>query len=153
MGLKRLNNVVIPRPSLGTFYVVLSLVAGTILVFFDAHPSRNDFGPQWARARQVASFNFLSDPDPSGSGDYGGYAADGTFQSFNNTAINSPLAYLPSIFSGGNFYVASLLTLVFSVAFVYLGFAIAKDYGLIILAMALHPLWCSCRSCIPPRMP
>lgn len=51
MGLKRLNNVVIPRPSLGTFYVVLSLVAGTILVFFDAHPSRNDFGQQWARAR------------------------------------------------------------------------------------------------------
>lgn len=140
MSPKRLKTVVIPRPSLGTFYVVLSLIAGTILVFFDAHPSRNDFEAQWARARQVASFNFLSDPDPSGSGVYGGYDADGTFQSFNNTAVNSPLAYLPSIFSGGNFYVASLLTLVFSVAFVYLGFRIAKDYGLIILAMALHPL-------------
>lgn len=140
MGLKRLDSVVIPRPSLGGFYVALSLVAGVILVFFDRQPSRNDFTAQWARARQVASLHFLSDPDPSGSGDYGGYTANGTFQAFNNTAINSPVAYLPSLFSGGNLRVASLLTLCVSVVFVYLGFRIAKEYGLILLAVAVHPL-------------
>lgn len=130
----------IPRPSLGSFYVALSLVTGAILVFFDAHPSRNDFQAQWARAQQVASLHFLADPDPSGSGNYGGYTANGTFEAFNNTAINSPVAYAPSVFSGGNLRVASLLTLCVSVALVYLGFRIAKEYGLIIIAMAVHPL-------------
>lgn len=121
-------------------YFALSTIAGVILILFDRRPSRNDFDAHWSRAQQVASFQFLSTPDPSGSGDYGAISADGYFVPFNNTAINSPFAYLPSMLSGGHLRVACALTLIVAVGFTTLAIHIAGQYKTLILGIAVLPI-------------
>ncbi|MBM6691925.1 DUF2142 domain-containing protein [Bifidobacterium pullorum subsp. saeculare] len=83
---------------------------------------------------------FLSTPDPSGSGNYGVVNAEGHFVPFNNTAINSPFAYLPSMFSGGHLRVACALTLIVAVGFTALAIHIAGQYKTLILGIAILPI-------------
>ena len=120
-------------------YLILSIPIGTLLIFFDKEPSRNDFPEHWARAQQVASFQFIATPDPSGTGNYGSISDNGTFFPFNNTAINSPFVYLPSIIGMGHLRISCFLTLLFSVACISASIMLAKKYCLLIFAAAILP--------------
>lgn len=80
-------------------------------------------------------------PDPSGSGNYGALNKDGVFEAFNNTAINSPFTYFPSLFGGGHLRISSLLTLLFSTWFVCIAILLAKQYDTIVFGVAILPIF------------
>ncbi|NMN01352.1 hypothetical protein G1C96_1943 [Bifidobacterium sp. DSM 109958] len=127
------------RFRLELLYVLVTVPSGLLLILFDRNPSRNDFDPHWDRARQIASGVLRAIPDPSGSGNYGGYDAAGNFVAFNNTAINSPFLYFPSVLGGGHLRVSSLLTLLCCTAMVCAAIRLAQRYGTIVLAVAILP--------------
>lgn len=120
-------------------YITLTIPLGTILILFDKAPSRNDFNEHWARARQVAAFQLMASPDPAGTGNYGAVHTDGSFVPFNNTAINSPFVYLPSMFGMGHLRLSSFFTLLFSVICVSLSIILSKKYCSVVFGAALLP--------------
>lgn len=114
-------------------------MTGVLLILLDRHPARNDFGAHWERARQIAAGRWLAVPDPAGSGNYGRALPDGSFVSFNNTAVNSPFMYFPSVFGGGSLLASSLLTLVCCTAVTCAAIRLAGRFDIVILAVALLP--------------
>lgn len=120
-------------------YLALTLPTGLILILADKYPARPDEAAHWGRAFQIAHGQYLALPNPDGSGNYGGYIQTGVFENFNNTAINSPFVYLPSIFSNGNFKIASLLTLFFCSVLVTIAISLGKGFSPAIFAIAILP--------------
>lgn len=125
---------------LEVFYVVITLISGLTLILFDRRPSRYDYEDHWNRVLQILSGHMTAIPNATGRG-YGAISSSGDFTEFNNTAINSPFAYLPSLFSRGHFLAASILTLVFSVLFTVLAMRIAGCFRTVIFAVAIQPIY------------
>ena len=73
-------------------YLLLMLLTGIPMVLFDRNPSRNDQGAHWHRVEGLLAGNLHAVADPNGGEGWGGII-DGTFQTFNNTAVNSPFVY------------------------------------------------------------
>lgn len=129
-------------------YPLIVLPCGLFMIFFDRYPARNDGEAHWLRAVQVASGLFVPLRDPAGGDRYGGFRANGAFASFNNTAINSPFLYYPTIFSQFFFrytaehvqYVAaSISTLLCCTVCIALAIHIAGQMGELIAATAFIP--------------
>lgn len=126
---------------LEVWYMMISLVSGLILIYFDRRPSRYDSQDHWNRILQILSGHMTATPNPTGIG-YGAISSSGKFVEFNNTAINSPFAYLPSLFSGGDYRTASILTLIFSTLFTVLAMRAAGCYRTVVFAVAIQPIYC-----------
>jgi len=124
--MQQISTSIYRKYKLSVLYASLTIPVGIILIFFDKAPSRNDFLDHWNRAEQIAAGQFTAIPDPSGTGNYGAINKDGVFEAFNNTAINSPFTYFPSVFGGGHLRISCLLTLLFSTLFVCIAISLAK---------------------------
>jgi uncharacterized membrane protein len=122
-------------------YFVFTMIMGLILILFDRNPAWPDGGQHWARALQISNGDLLAQPNPDGSGAYGGYAGDGKFINFNNTAINSPLVYLPSLFSFGNVHLAAVTTLLLSTFTTAVAIHISRKFQYLFLGIAILPIY------------
>lgn len=124
------------------FYTLLTLICGLIMVYWDRRPARNDDRAHLGRLRQLASGTLLPVQSPDGSDLYG-YWRDGVFRPFNNTAVNSPVAYYPSILAfrihWNDYALACVFTLVCSTITVAIAIHVAKRYRYVICAAALLP--------------
>lgn len=124
-------------------YGVVTVVSGLILICADRYPARNDRGAHWRRAQQIASGQWFSQPSPDGRDLWGWYSPDGVFEEFNNTAVNSPFAYYPSIVAGfirqHDFMLASVATLICSTIVVVVAIRLARSARYAIAAVALLP--------------
>lgn len=124
------------------FYTFVTLVSGLIMIYWDRRPARNDDRAHLGRLRQLASGTLLPVRSPDGSDLYG-YWRDGIFRPFNNTAVNSPVAYYPSILAfrihWNDYLLACVLTLVCSTLTVAIAIHVAKRYRYVICAAALLP--------------
>lgn len=120
-------------------YLALTLFFGTILVFWDARPATNDLEQHWNRASLISHGQFVAYEDPQNPGHYGGYIDD-EFVAFNNTAVNSPLAYFPSWFCRGSYRLACLLTLLVASVLTALGIFLAGDFATLLVAPAILPM-------------
>lgn len=123
---------------LEALYGATALVAGIVLIFADRRPSRYDFDDHWNRVLQIISGDVLPTRNPEGDG-FGAISENGKFIEFNNTAINSPFAYFPSLLSHGSIRIASLFTLLVSVALTVLAIHVAGKYRSIIFSTAILP--------------
>lgn len=139
--MQQISTSIYRKYKLSVLYASLTIPVGIILIFFDKAPSRNDFLDHWNRAEQIAAGQFTAIPDPSGTGNYGAINKDGVFEAFNNTAINSPFTYFPSVFGGGHLRISCLLTLLFSTLFVCIAISLAKQDDTIIFGIAILPIF------------
>lgn len=125
------------------FYVTVTVTTGLLLIFNDKRPAQNDSGSQWLRAQQVAEGAWLPMRSPSGTDLWGGYADDGVFHAFNNTAVNSPMLYYPSVLASfiktHDYIVASVMTLICSAVLVAVGIRLAGRSRYVIAAAAFLP--------------
>ena len=120
-------------------YLLLMLFTGVPMVLFDRNPSRNDQGAHWYRVEGLLAGNLHAVADPNGGEGWGGIV-DGAFQTFNNTAVNSPFVYWPSLFSGGDYRTACLLTLCAASLTTAVGIALAGELGCCIAGTAILPM-------------
>ncbi len=93
-------------------YLALALPAGIAIILFDTNPSGYDWHHHWLRAQQVAHGGWLPVQSSTDPGHYGSFV-NGSFEEFNNTAVNSPFEYLPALLGFGHYRVACLATLAF----------------------------------------
>lgn len=92
----------------------------------------------WARILQIMNGNIIpvfSEEYP----DWMIYRNHGEIITFNNTAVNTPFVYFPSLIVRGDFYVSSVATLICSAAIIAAAIWVAKSYANIILAIAILP--------------
>ncbi|NEG95376.1 DUF2142 domain-containing protein [Bifidobacterium sp. SMB2] len=120
-------------------YLLITWVTGILLVFFDINPSRPDEADHWNRVISILQGHWIAQSDPSGSGNYGLIKGDRSFVAFNNTAINSPYTYWPSLLSGGHYRLASVLTLLLCSLMIAVAIYLAGDWGNVIFAVAILP--------------
>ncbi|KAB8288610.1 hypothetical protein DSM100688_0612 [Bifidobacterium ramosum] len=124
-------------------YGMVTVVSGLILICNDRYPARNDRGTHWRRAQQIASGQWLPQPSPDGRDLWGWYNPDGVFEAFNNTAVNSPFAYYPSLVAGfirqHDFALASVVTLLCSTIAVIAAIRLAGSARYAVAAVALLP--------------
>jgi uncharacterized membrane protein len=132
--LKRLSRI----PAV--LYLLLTIPSGVLLILFDKRPSWPDSAAHWLRILQISRGGFLSQPNPDGSGAYGGFDATGKFSNFNNSAINSPFVYFPSVLAHGHVRLASLLTLVVCSSIIAAAIYLSRQYQYAFLGIALLPI-------------
>lgn len=124
------------------FYTAITLICGLIMIYWDRRPARNDDRAHLGRLRQLASGTLLPVRSPDGSDLYG-YWRDNVFRPFNNTAVNSPVAYYPSIMAfrihWNDYRLACILTLVCATLTVAIAIHVAGRYRYVICAAALLP--------------
>ena len=92
----------------------------------------------WARILQIRAGNII----PVFSDEYHDwvvYRDHGKIITFNNTAVNAPFVYFPSLIVRGNFRVSSVATLICSATIIAVAIWVAKSYVNIILAIAILP--------------
>lgn len=120
-------------------YLSVTWITGILLIYFDANPSRPDALDHWHRVLGILRGYWIAQADFSGSGNYG--LADGkdAFVAFNNTAINSPYTYWPSLLSSGQYRLASVLTLLFCSLMIAAAIYLAGNWGNVIFAAAILP--------------
>ncbi|NEG70496.1 DUF2142 domain-containing protein [Bifidobacterium choloepi] len=122
------------------FYFLLTVAAGVPIVLGDTNADGyNDAGAHWNRVLMLLAGHVLPQVDPD-NGSQVGYATGGGFVALNNTAVNSPFLYWPSLLSGGNRTLAALLTLLTSAAVVALAIRLAGRFQLLMAAAALVPM-------------
>lgn len=109
------------------------------MILFDRNPSRNDEVAHWERVEGLLAGQVHALADPNESEKWGGII-DGTFHAFNNTAVNSPFVYWPSLLSGGDYRTACLLTLCASALVTAAGIILADGYGYVIAGTAILPM-------------
>ncbi|WP_158276278.1 DUF2142 domain-containing protein [Bifidobacterium callitrichidarum] len=123
-------------------YASVTIICGLILIYWDRRPARNDDRAHLGRLRQLASGTLLPVQSPDGSDLYG-YWRDGIFRPFNNTAVNSPVAYYPSILAfrihWNDYLLACIFTLVCSTLTATIAIHVAMRYRYVICAAALLP--------------
>lgn len=127
--------------TLPAIYMALTLACGLAMIFWDRNPARNDATPHWLRVRMLLRgqiFPVRNPADPSS--DQWGAVIDGTFHAFNNTVINSPVAYWPSLLSGGNERAACILTLAVATLTTGAAMLLARDFQMLIAAAAILPM-------------
>lgn len=120
-------------------YLVLTLLVGGLLILFDQRPATNDLEQHWQRASLISQGQFVAQESPKGDGKFGGYI-DGEFVAFNNTAVNSPVAYFPSWFCLGRYRLACMLTLLIATLATALGVYLAGSFATLLCAAALLPM-------------
>ena len=120
-------------------YLVLSLIAGCILVQWDARPATNDAEQHWNRAYLISQGQFVAQENPQNKGHFGGYI-NNEFVEFNNTAVNSPVCYFPSWFSNGRYKLACFLTLLISALITASAILLSGAFAPIIMAISLLPM-------------
>lgn len=127
------------RAALPCSYLLLTLLSGILMILFDRNPARNDEYAHWCRVKGLLSGQVHALADPNGGEGWGGII-DGTFQVFNNTAVNSPFVYWPSLLSGGDYRAACMLTLCAAALTTAIAIALAGDLGCLIAGTAILPM-------------
>lgn len=122
------------------FYLAVTIPSGLLLIFFDKYPSWPDSADHWNRVLQIGQGHLLAQANPDGSGSYGGFGTDGVFHVFNNTAINSPIAYFPGILGFGHKKLAAVFTLLICAFIIAIAIRLARIYELAFLGIGLLPI-------------
>lgn len=122
------------------FYLLVTLPSGILMIAFDKRRSWPDYQDHWHRVLQIVNGHFLAQPNPDGSGGYGGLDSNGVFQVFNNTAINSPLVYFPGVLGCGHQRLAALFTLIICALTIAVGVRISGLYYPAFLGIGLLPI-------------
>lgn len=124
-------------------YCALTIISGLVMIFADKHPARNDDLAHWMRAQQVADGQWMPVRESLTTDLWGSFNANGEFTVFNNTAVNSPVLYYPSViarlFAPHDYAVASVVTLLCCVATVTAAIRIAGQARALVAAVALLP--------------
>ncbi len=121
------------------FYWFITVITGLAVISTGNTYYQNDRAAHWLRIEQLRAGVII----PQLSQDNPGLVVgnlDGNVVQFNNTAVNSPLAYLPSVIFRGDFLSTSIFTLFFTATIIALAIFIAKDFRYAILATALLPM-------------
>ncbi len=119
-------------------YWIGVVASGCILIFCGKQHCFNDVTAHWARILQIRAGNVVpvfSDESP----DWMIYRNHGGIITFNNTAVNAPFVYFPSLIVRGDFYTSSVTTLICSATIIAVAIWTAKSYANIILAIAILP--------------
>lgn len=119
-------------------YWIGTITTGCILIFCGKQHCFNDAMAHWARILQIRAGNII----PVFSDEYHDwvvYRDHGKIITFNNTAVNAPFVYFPSLIVRGNFRVSSVATLICSATIIAVAIWVAKSYVNIILAIAILP--------------
>lgn len=119
-------------------YWVGAVASGCILIFCGKQHCFNDVMAHWARILQIRAGNII----PVFSSEYPDwmiYRNHGEIITFNNTAVNAPFVYFPSLLVRGDFLVSSVATLICSATIIAVAIWVAKSYANIILAIAILP--------------
>ena len=93
-------------------YWIGTITTGCILIFCGKQHCFNDAMAHWARILQIRAGNII----PVFSDEYHDwvvYRDHGKIITFNNTAVNAPFVYFPSLIVRGNFRVSSVATLIY----------------------------------------
>lgn len=122
------------------FYLLVTLPSGILMIAFDKRRSWPDYKDHWHRVLQIVSGHLLAQPNPDGSGGYGGLDSNGVFQVFNNTAINSPFVYFPGVLGCGHQRLAALFTLIICALTIAIGIRISGAYCPAFLGIGLLPI-------------
>ena len=122
------------------FYLLVTLPSGMLMIVFDKRRSWPDYQDHWHRVLQIVSGHLLAQPNPDGSGGYGGLDSNGVFHVFNNTAINSPFVYFPAVLGCGHQRLAALFTLIICALTIAVGIRISGLYYPAFLGIGLLPI-------------
>ncbi|WP_163228097.1 glycosyltransferase family protein [Bifidobacterium choloepi] len=120
-------------------YFILTVTAGVPLSLWDTGKADfNDAAAHWERVSMILAGHIVPSISP-GNSEYVGYTTSSGFVTLNNTAINSPFLYWPSLLSGGRQQVASVLTLVLSAAVIAVAIWLAQRFQILLFAAAILP--------------
>ncbi|MBW3091142.1 DUF2142 domain-containing protein [Bifidobacterium miconisargentati] len=122
-------------------YLLVTLSSGMLLVWFDRRSSGNDQEAHLSRIHQLMDGRVWAERLP-GTDLYGRWW-HGVFHAYNNTAVNSPVVYYPSLaamlFRYGDYRLAGMFTLVCSVLTVAAAIRLAGGYRYLVCAVAVLP--------------
>ena len=119
-------------------YWISVIAIGSVIILFGKYHCFNDRAAHWARVLRLRSGEITS----VFSREYPEWLVSsehGKIITFNNTAVNSPFVYFPSLIVRGDFRISSMATLVCATSLISVAIWIAGCYANIITAVAILP--------------
>lgn len=120
-------------------YWLLTVVTGLTVISTGKYSYQNDSTAHWLRVEQLRAGTIV----PQLSQDFPGWVVkddNGIIKPFNNTAVNSPFAYLPSLIIQGDYKASSIATLLIASGIIALAIWLAREFRYAILATAILPM-------------
>lgn len=120
-------------------YWLLTVVTGLTVISTEKYAYQNDASTHWFRVEQLRAGTIV----PQVSQDFPELVVTndhGNVVSFNNTAVNSPFAYLPSLIIRGDYKTSSIATLLITSGIIALAIYLAREFRYAILATAILPM-------------
>ena len=120
-------------------YWLLTVVTGLTVISTEKYAYQNDASTHWFRVEQLRAGTIV----PQVSQDFPELVVTndhGNVVSFNNTAVNSPFAYLPSLIIRGDYKTSSIATLLITSGIIALAIYLAREFRYAILATAILPI-------------
>lgn len=120
-------------------YWLLTVVTGLTVISTGKYSYQNDSTAHWLRVEQLCAGTIV----PQLSQDFPGWVVkddNGIIKPFNNTAVNSPFAYLPSLIIQGDYKASSIATLLITSGIIALAIWLAREFRYAILATAILPM-------------
>lgn len=120
-------------------YWLLTVVTGLTVISTGKYSYQNDSTAHWLRVEQLRAGTIV----PQLSQDFPGWVVkddNGIIKPFNNTAVNSPFAYLPSLIIQGDYKASSIATLLITSGIIALAIWLAREFRYAILATAILPM-------------
>ena len=119
-------------------YWIGAIAIGSMIILFGKYHCFNDRAAHWARILRLRAGEII----PVFSREYPEWIVSfehGKIITFNNTAVNSPFVYFPSLIVRGDFRISSIATLVCAASLIGIAIRIAGCYANIIVAIAILP--------------
>lgn len=120
-------------------YWLLTVVTGLTVISTGKYSYQNDSTAHWLRVEQLRAGTIV----PQLSQDFPEWVVkndNGIIKPFNNTAVNSPFAYLPSLIIQGDYKASSIATLLITSGIIALAIWLAREFRYAILATAILPM-------------
>lgn len=108
-------------------YWLLTVVTGLTVISTGKYSYQNDSTAHWLRVEQLRAGTIV----PQLSQDFPGWVVkndNGIIKPFNNTAVNSPFAYLPSLIIQGDYKASSIATLLITSGIIALAIWLAREF-------------------------